>query len=277
MSTNIITVSELPDPNCTYIVTCNGVEYKCAPVVISDGGPSDPICTLGNIKLLDSSCADTREPFVIAFFYNEGQIELEFVFENDSIDNVISIDKVTTPVKQLEPILSRRVINFMSNPYTLSYYRTLYASIEPNLSVVDLIGSIAVTYNTWSEELVGAGVCPNGAIYLIGSDDNYLYNPYSGYFSLDVSWNPESFDISSTILESPNFESAFLKYKNGDPVICNFVAEDINDNSKILLSAAEPVLKDSEGNIIHDFRIGPIIYDTNTGKFNYGDTSWEVE
>ena len=111
MPNDIITVSELPDPNCTYTVTCNGVEYECIPIAYDMNSQSgSPICILGNGNLFDSSFPNTREPFLISFFYNEDDITLEFNFEDNSIDNTISIDKVTTSVKPLDTILSKRII-----------------------------------------------------------------------------------------------------------------------------------------------------------------------
>ena len=56
---DIITVSELPDPNCTYIVTFDGVEYECVPYSPSpDERPEYVICGLGNFNLANSIFKD---------------------------------------------------------------------------------------------------------------------------------------------------------------------------------------------------------------------------
>lgn len=279
MPNDIITVSELPDPNCTYTVTCNGVEYECIPTSIDEAPSTFPLCTLGNLNLLDSSLPNTREPFLISFFYNEDDITLEFNFEDNSIDNTISIDKVTTSVKPLDTVLSRRIINLTKNPYVLYYFdhnEAWYAHIDTNLSVVDLLNSIVTRGQFSAECICMATVLQNKLIALAAWDYNYLYNPYSGYVSFRNNWDSiNAYDISSIVEveDVKYFLDATLQYKDGDPVICNFVKYN-DDDAEVVLVAAEPVLKDSSGNIIHDFTIGPIIYNRDTHKFIYGDTSW---
>lgn len=276
MPNNNITVSELPDPNCTYIVNCDGIEYECIPSIALFPDP-----TLGNLSLADPGYSNTNEPFLIGFVYNNGMVEVHFLFKDPSIDHTVSIDKVTTSVKPLDTILSKRIINFTVNPYTTIYKpsMSMYANIDANLSPIDLVSSIVSLGRTgfeYFENINSATVVPNGMFYLCGYDSCYIYNPYSGYVMVEEEASSSNcFDISSVIqgLSDSDFYGALLLYENSDPVICNFVYYN-EDDDEILLSAAEPVLKDSNGDTIHDFRIGPIVYVTSTGEFIYGDTSW---
>ncbi len=255
---NYPTASELLEVGGTYIVTFDGVDYTCQAWQYNNGYN----IFLGNGALVTwmEDAPDTDEPFAVGC-YSYGSINFEFYVSNGSVSHQISIQKVTetATIKLLDFDLLHRVIEFGQNSF---------AFIGAGLSPADFIGAV-VKYEEGAEMIGACFGQGNGFYYCIGAEDTYTYNPASGYFAYVSYCSGNAFDVSqpldaSATYSTDMFEGSALSYNGGDPVIAMNVDQ---TGSQLCIYAVEPVLKDQVGNVVHDFSMGPIYFDSSTGAF----------
>ncbi len=252
------TASEMLEVGGTYIVTFDGVDYTCRAWQYN-GHYS---VFLGNGALVSwmEDVPDTNEPFAVGS-YTYGQVNFEFYVSDGSVSHQISIQKVTetATIKLLDFDLIHRVIEFGQDSF---------AFIGARLTPADFIGAV-VKYEEGAEMILACFGQGNGFYYCVGAEDTYTYNPASGYLAYVSYCSGNAFDVSqpldaSATYSTDMFEGAALSYNGGDPVIAMNVYQ---SGSQFYIYAVEPVLKDQVGNVVHDFSMGPIYFDSSTGVF----------
>ncbi len=176
--------------------------------------------------------------------------------------HTVSVQKYTKEIKTID----RELLGV----HTVQSIGMNSFKIDKHINAFDLVGRIIMGSSMYSM-IIRTSVLENGFINLImmeGGAKNYLYNPASGYL-INADSGEKIFDVTenlgtSTTYESDDFIGSALVAGDGDPVM---ICEAEQSDTVWSLTAAEPYLYDTDGNVVHDFSLGTVTFDVSTGEF----------
>ncbi len=236
-----------------FILTVDGEEYDCITQSRVFDGMEIYIIMPASGEMIGIQCVKQNGEWV----------ERAFILPTDMAGtHTVSIQRYTKEIKTID----REFLGV----HTVQSTGMNSFKIDKHIKAFDLIGRIIMGSSMYSM-IVRTRVLENGFIDLImleGGTKNYIYNPASGYLTLADS-GEKTFDVTenlgtSTTYESDDFIGSALVAGDGDPVM---ICEAEQSDTVWELTAAEPYLYDSEGNIVHDFSLGAVTFDVSTGDF----------